>query len=384
MVRDCKKGNTKSVYYHHTDHLGTTVCITDSTGKVVWECEHEAFGKVISKKDNTFTPNFTGKFLDKNTGLYYFNARWYDAETGKFITEDPVRNGRNWYVYCENNPLKYVDPHGLSTTLDDFAYQQRTENSPYKTNGTPNQEIYNKSFVMEKEYASRNQGLSEYGRIVENFHDFSEKRFTEENPLNQEELDKILGYKRKIGKTTSCMIAAMINAYASLFKSGITGLQILNALFDGNGNITDCIGQDINNIGEYSFYCRNLWKLSYLLGNSMDARAKDFANSSDSEDITKVFLQPSEKIFDLYLGNFSPNEFQKMISMSLGMTNNKSKYTISGLVDRRNIFDIKTYQSKHYVFSMVNQIIDSLDPNRKQAAFYITNSYYNLQLTQRY
>ena len=111
-----EKENTKKTYYHHTDHLGTTVCITDSTGKVIWNCEADAFGNVLSKKDSSFTPNFTGKFIDENTGLYYFNARWYDPEMGRFITEDPARDGRNWFVYCENNPLVYTDPDGRETT----------------------------------------------------------------------------------------------------------------------------------------------------------------------------------------------------------------------------------------------------------------------------
>ena len=106
------KGSTKKTYYHHTDHLGTTVCITDSTGKVVWEWTESAFGDIIKNTNNNFTPNFTGKFLDENTGLYYFHARWYDSEIGRFVTEDPARDGRNWFVYCENNPLIYVDPDG--------------------------------------------------------------------------------------------------------------------------------------------------------------------------------------------------------------------------------------------------------------------------------
>ncbi len=46
-------------------------------------------------------------------GDYYYNARWYDAETGRFITEDPARDGQNWYVYTSNNPLKFIDPTGL-------------------------------------------------------------------------------------------------------------------------------------------------------------------------------------------------------------------------------------------------------------------------------
>lgn len=107
------KGTAKTTYYHHTDHLGTTVCITDSSGSVVWECEKEAFGTVKDKTDSSFTPNFTGKLLDLNTGLYYFNARWYDSDMGRFITEDPARDGRNWFVYCGNNPICFTDPNGL-------------------------------------------------------------------------------------------------------------------------------------------------------------------------------------------------------------------------------------------------------------------------------
>ena len=48
------------------------------------------------------------------TGLYYFNARWYDAETGRFTTEDPIRDGWNWYAYVYQNPLRWTDPTGLS------------------------------------------------------------------------------------------------------------------------------------------------------------------------------------------------------------------------------------------------------------------------------
>ena len=48
-------------------------------------------------------------------GLYYFNARWYDPGLGRFITEDPIKDGVNWFAYANNNPLRYVDPTGLLT-----------------------------------------------------------------------------------------------------------------------------------------------------------------------------------------------------------------------------------------------------------------------------
>ena len=56
---------------------------------------------------------YGGKELDDSTNLYYFNARYYDATIGRFINVDPIQDGTNWYVYCNNNPLSMVDPTGL-------------------------------------------------------------------------------------------------------------------------------------------------------------------------------------------------------------------------------------------------------------------------------
>ena len=47
-------------------------------------------------------------------GQYYYNARWYDATLGRFISEDPARDQANWYAYVENNPLTRTDPSGLA------------------------------------------------------------------------------------------------------------------------------------------------------------------------------------------------------------------------------------------------------------------------------
>ena len=60
---------------------------------------------------------FTGKDYDEVTGLYYFNARWYDPLLGRFTSEDPARDGINWHVYVRNNPLRFIDPTGLEGLL---------------------------------------------------------------------------------------------------------------------------------------------------------------------------------------------------------------------------------------------------------------------------
>jgi len=50
--------------------------------------------------------------LPKGDGNIYFNSRYYDPLTGRFLTEDPARKGVNWYAYCENDPINKTDPDG--------------------------------------------------------------------------------------------------------------------------------------------------------------------------------------------------------------------------------------------------------------------------------
>jgi hypothetical protein len=50
--------------------------------------------------------------MDPETGLYYFNQRYYDPSLGRFLTEDPAGQGLNPYAYAGNSPLMYVDPDG--------------------------------------------------------------------------------------------------------------------------------------------------------------------------------------------------------------------------------------------------------------------------------
>jgi hypothetical protein len=44
---------------------------------------------------------------------HHFNARWYDADTARFVSEDPARDGVSWFAYVKNNPMRYIDPTGL-------------------------------------------------------------------------------------------------------------------------------------------------------------------------------------------------------------------------------------------------------------------------------
>ena len=92
--------------------------MTDDAGNILWQDDVTPFGEETGESGCVERDGFyTGKKIDRDTGLYYFNSRWYDPELGRFITEDPVKDGTNWFSYVANNPLRYTDPTGLR--LDD-------------------------------------------------------------------------------------------------------------------------------------------------------------------------------------------------------------------------------------------------------------------------
>jgi RHS repeat-associated protein len=107
--------STESItLFYHLDHLGSTTALSDINGEVIWSDEFTPFGLSSGESgERTEAGLYTGKDLDEETGFYYFNARWYSAELGRFITEDPIRDGVNCYAYVSGNPMMFVDPSGL-------------------------------------------------------------------------------------------------------------------------------------------------------------------------------------------------------------------------------------------------------------------------------
>lgn len=53
-----------------------------------------------------------GHSSDAETGLVYMRARYMDPNLGRFVSEDPARDGRNWYAYCDENPVNFTDRNG--------------------------------------------------------------------------------------------------------------------------------------------------------------------------------------------------------------------------------------------------------------------------------
>ena len=108
-------------YYYLFDGLGSVTGLTDIGGNLVATYKYDAFGNILSETGdttlNSINPyRFTSRVYDKESGLYYYRARYYDSKTGRFMQKDPLmevmKKGKNLYVYVEDNPVNFVDPSG--------------------------------------------------------------------------------------------------------------------------------------------------------------------------------------------------------------------------------------------------------------------------------
>ncbi len=117
---DYERVNT---YYYHPDHLGSAQFVTDHEGEKYEHLEYTPYGELWEEQTDPLADvipfRFTGKEYDEETGLYYYGARYLDPKRGRWMSSDPAMDGMNWYGYCSNNPLKYVDPTGLAEVYAD-------------------------------------------------------------------------------------------------------------------------------------------------------------------------------------------------------------------------------------------------------------------------
>jgi len=107
--------DSNAVYYYHFDGLGSVVALSDSDGDSCQSYEYSAYGQVAAEDPNHPNPYmFTGRRFDIETGLYHYRARCYNPHIGRFMQTDPVGydDGINWYLYCKNNPVNFVDASG--------------------------------------------------------------------------------------------------------------------------------------------------------------------------------------------------------------------------------------------------------------------------------
>jgi RHS repeat-associated protein len=119
------RDNNGQKLWYHFDRLGNVMAVTDSNGNMYAGYTMEAFGNVLevgtstgyySSQSDPQPYHLTTKEYDPDTGLYYFNARWYDSGTGRFVSRGafPIQ-AEHSYGFCQNNPSNRTDTLGLQS-----------------------------------------------------------------------------------------------------------------------------------------------------------------------------------------------------------------------------------------------------------------------------
>ena len=113
--------------------------------------------------------------------------------TGRFATVDPVRDGRNWYVYTANDPVNFIDPWGLAAE-------------------DGNRTLINKEYPEE---ASKKVA------------------YDKDNPIDQRDFDERCGFVSSRAYSVSCYIASMVNIYAGTSEGGFPQEKLDTAVAEG-------------------------------------------------------------------------------------------------------------------------------------------------------
>lgn len=140
-------GNDPAYYVYNKDVQGSTTNLLKEDGKADVSYRYEDFGETTSVGENTSGNEtcYTGGRYDETTGLYYLNARYYNPEDGRFLSEDTYRGELNkpdtqhLYVYCKDNPINYVDPSGHKyspSKAANYAYKWGMKFNPQYANHT--------------------------------------------------------------------------------------------------------------------------------------------------------------------------------------------------------------------------------------------------------
>jgi RHS repeat-associated protein len=121
-----KRGN--NVYYYHSNQLGSTMALSDKSGKIVERVAYDVYGtpSFLDAERNELAQSsvgnnilFTGREYDSEIELYYLRARSLHTKLGRFVQKDPLMyiNGLNDFIYVNNSAVLNCDPTGLEMRI---------------------------------------------------------------------------------------------------------------------------------------------------------------------------------------------------------------------------------------------------------------------------
>ena len=233
---------------YHKDIQGSTTSLVKEDGSADATYRYTDFGETTINGDNKAENEvcYTGGIYDHSTGLYYLNARYYNPEDGRFVTEDTYRGETakpetgHLYAYCANNPVNYVDPSGHKAKTVIYYnkkgkdFKKQAMHSPYYKNSQVTFKSVIKKAQFKKEWDKIPKGTSElylylHGGVSCLYFDGSDMNLKELLALKKKKIKKkivLLSCKGGIGdKNSVAKIMAkkcQCVVYASSYPYGLS------------------------------------------------------------------------------------------------------------------------------------------------------------------
>ncbi|NBR07588.1 MAG: hypothetical protein EBT92_17735, partial [Planctomycetes bacterium] len=254
-----------NTYSFNYDSVGNTVLVSDNGQNVVNRYQYMPFGEITSStgtRQNAFQFSGAHGVQNDGNGLAYMRARYYDPSNGVFTQADPIGfrgSPSNLYLYAANNPLRLVDPTGLTPCPPDNHQ-----------NGAPPDANFVEQVVYSPEYNvfSENISYANYFASLASFISYGIEKGAFDNinllkgiraTLRMDKINDTIqalknerGVQRALGFTRNSDLIKSINAEMGLLGKEKGGLQSLVARFSQAGRAFQNIGKICDSIGKLS------------------------------------------------------------------------------------------------------------------------------------
>ncbi|EMO21336.1 RHS repeat-associated core domain protein [Leptospira santarosai str. HAI134] len=118
-VRIAAMNEAGALAYYLTDQVDSVSHVLDDEGNTLSQIQYQPYGETfVQRGDLNFSPKYNSQELDRESGFYFYNARYYDPGIARFTSADTLipdeHNSQAWnrFAYVYNNPIGAKDPTG--------------------------------------------------------------------------------------------------------------------------------------------------------------------------------------------------------------------------------------------------------------------------------
>ncbi|WP_081396470.1 RHS repeat domain-containing protein [Leptospira santarosai] len=127
-VRIAAMNEAGALAYYLTDQVDSVSHVLDDEGNTLSQIQYQPYGETfVQRGDLNFSPKYNSQELDRESGFYFFNARYYDPGIARFTSADTIIDGEfdtqgwNRFSYVKGNPIGAKDPTGHLAQLIPIA-----------------------------------------------------------------------------------------------------------------------------------------------------------------------------------------------------------------------------------------------------------------------